>query len=286
MTGKKLRPKTDPMYSGGNRQDFDITKGYNTVDYTDFISSHIFNTQDILISQSMHNGFFSGIFSSSKLYSPRPATTWGIRRNYDEFLVFANKECKCVNGKSKGIYSLACDEKFGFGAFFMEDYCTEQVILKSTAGITKQWGDGLKITSCAALDSTFYIVMAKGTKEYHGKQQMWFTRGTWKKANDEIQEGYQEGKAITGICYSSGLKLYFVVMTASMGRQCSRWFDTTVRDAMDDWENKKCDQGFHHTIIFNDPTDDKILFVMTEDKNRSSSYLYRAGYELRQILLV
>ena len=189
MTGKKLRPRTEPMYSGGNREDFDITSGYDTVDYTDFISSHIFNSQDILISQSMHNGFFSGIFSSSKLYNPRPATTWGIRRNYDDFLVFADKQWKCVNGESKGIYSLACDEKFGFGVFFIEDYCTEQVILKSTGGITKQWGDGLKITSCAALYSTFYIIMTKDTKEYHGKQQKWFTRCTWKQANDEIQEG-------------------------------------------------------------------------------------------------
>ena len=119
MTGKKLRPRTEPVYSGGNREDFDITRGYDTVDYTDFISSHIFNSQDILISQSMHNGLFSGIFSSSKLYNPRPATTWGIRIIYDDFLVFADKQWKCVNGKSKGIYSLACDEKFGFGVFFI-----------------------------------------------------------------------------------------------------------------------------------------------------------------------
>ena len=281
MTGKKLRPRTEPMYSGGNRRDFCITSGYATVDYTDFISSHIFNSQDILISQSMHDGFFSGIFSSSKLYNPRPATTWGIRRNYDEFLVFVNNEWKCVNGKSKRIYSLACDEKFGFGVFFMEGYGTKQVIMKSTDDIQQQWDDGLKITSCAALDSTFYIIMTKDTKEYHGKQQKWCTRSTWKEANDEIQEGYQEGKAITGICYSSGLKRYFVVMTASMGRQCSRWFDMTEEEAMDDWENTKYDQGFHPTIIFNDPTDDKILFVMTEDNNRSSSYVCRAGFELR-----
>ena len=55
----------------------------------------------------------------------------------------------------------------------------------------------------------------------------------------------------------------------------------TEEEAMDDWENTKYDQGFHPTIIFNDPTDDKILFVMTEDNNRSSSYVYRAGFELR-----
>ena len=283
MTGKKLRPRTEPIYSGGNRIDFRISNGYDTVDYSDFISSHIFNSQDILISQSMHDGFFSGIFASSKLYNPRPATSWGIRRNYKEFSEFTKKEYKLVSGikSRRRIYSLACDEKFGFGVFFMEGYGTKQFIIRNTDGIQNKVDDDLRITSCAALDSKFYIVMTKDTKEYHGKQQKWFTRSTWKETNDEIQEGYQEGKAITGICYSSGLKLYFVVMTASMGRQCSRWFDTTEgREAGIDWENKKYDEGFHPTIIFTDPTDNKTLIVMTEDKNRSA-YISRADYKLR-----
>ena len=284
MTGKKLRPRTEPIYSGGNRHDFCITSGYDTVDYTDFISSHIFNSQNILISQSMRDGFFSGIFASSKLYNPRPATSWGIRRNYDEFSEFAKKEYEWVkpNGINarRRIYSLACDEKFGFGVFFMEGCGTKQVIIRSTNGIQNKLDDGLRITSCAALGSTFYIVMAKDTKEYHRKQQIWFTPSTWKEANDEIQEGYQEGKAITGICYSSGLKLYFVVMTASMGQQCSRWFDRTERKSKTDWEKKKYDQGFHPTIIFNDPTDDKTLIVMTKDESRSG-YVCRPNYKLR-----
>jgi len=127
--------------------------------------------------------------------------------------------------------------------------------------------------------------MTKDTKEYCEKPQRWFTRSTWKETSDEIQEGYQEGKAITGICYSIELKLYFVVMTASIGEQCSRWLGTTKKEARSDWENKKYDQGFHPTIIFNDPTDNKTLIVMTKDKNRSG-YVYLAGYKLRQILLV
>ena len=283
MTGIKLRPSTEPIYSGGNRHDFCITSGYDTVDYTDFISSHIFNSQHILISQSMRDGFFSGIFASSKLYNPRPATSWGIRRNYDEFSEFAKKEYEWVkpNGINarRRIYSLACDEKFGFGVFFMEGYGTKQVIRGSTDSIQNELDDGLRITSCAALDSKFYIVMTKDTKEYHGKKQIWFTRRTWKKVNDEVQEGYQDGKAITGICYSSGLKLYFVVMTASMGRQCSRWFDSTEGKAINDWKKKKYDQGFHLTIIFSDPTDDTFLMVMTQDKNRTG-YVSRTNYQL------
>ena len=86
MTGNKLRPRTEPMYSGGNRHDFPVTKGYATV-------------------------------------------------SYDEFLVFANEEWKRVNGRSKRIYSLACDEKFGLGVFFMDGYGTKQVIIRSTDDI-------------------------------------------------------------------------------------------------------------------------------------------------------
>ena len=282
MTGNKLRPRTEPMYSGGNRHDFPVTKGYATVSYTDFISSHVFNSQNILISQSMHNGSFSGIFASSKLYNPRPATTWGIRRNYDEFLVFANEEWKRVNGRSKRIYSLACDEKFGFGVFFMDGYGTKQVIIRSTDDIQKQWTDSLKITSCAALDSTVYIVMTKDTKEYDGKGQTWFTRSTWRETSDEIQERYKEGKAITGICYSTGLEQYLVVMTNMPQGQTYMWFDKTEKIARSDWEDGKFKQGLLllTTIIFKDPTDNKTLSVMTSDENRSG-YVRRANYQLR-----
>ena len=280
MTGKKLRPRTEPMYSGGNIRDFSMTSGYGTVAYTDFISSHIFNSQDILISQSMHNGVFSGIFASSKLYNPRPATSWGIRRNYDAFLEFVKEEWKWVNGRSKGIYSLACDEKFGFGVFFMEGYGTTQVIINSMDDLKKEWDDGLRITSCAALDSTFYIVMTKDTKEYDGKRQTCSTRSTWTDTREKIREGYKEGRVITGICYSTGLKQYLLVMTKMPQEQTYRWFGNTERIARSDWEQEKFKQGFHPTIIFKDPTGNETLSVMTKDENRSG-YKRRAYYKLR-----
>ena len=268
MTGKKPRPRTEPMYSGGNLHDFNITSGYDTVDFSDFISSNLSNSHNILISCTIHDGTFSGVFASSKLHNPRPAMTWGFANDFDEFLEFASEECKPVNGKSKGIYSLTCDKNFGFGVLFMEGYGRAQAILTSTANIQEEWDDDFMITSCAALDSTFYIIMTKGTEEYHGKGQQWFTLDSWKEANDEIQEGYRDGYALTGISYSIELKQYFVVMTASKRKQCYRWFRTTEGKAMDDWEKKKYDQGFHTTIIFNDPTDKKTLVVMTKDENR------------------
>ena len=280
MTGKKLRPRTEPMYSGGNLDDFCISSGYDTVGYTDFIRSYMRNSENILISQSIHNGFFSGIFASSKLYNPRPGIAWGMRRNYDDFLEFVKRKRKSVNEKSRRIYSLACDEKFGFGVFFMEGYGTKQAIIKSTGDVRKHWNDGSEITSCAALDSTFYIVMTKHTKEYHGKQQRWFTKRTRRETKDAIWKGYREGKVITGICYASGLKLYFVVMTASRRRQCFRWLDMTKRGAKRDWVGEKYDQGFRPTIVFNDPTDNKTLIVMTKDGNRSG-YVDWAKIKLR-----
>ena len=207
------RPETEPMYSGGNRLEFPVTSEYNTVDYTDFIQGHITNIDNLVISQSMHDGKFSAIFASSKLYSPRPAHKWGIRRSYDSFVEFVEEEWKWVNGKSKVIYSLSCDEKFGFGVYLMENYGTNQTILSGTANIEKNLDEGLQITACAARKSTFYIIMTKDRKEYQGKGQKWFVREKWKQVDDDIQEGYKDGKVITGICYSIGLKKYFVVMT-------------------------------------------------------------------------
>ena len=70
-----------------------------------YIQSHITNTEKLMISQSMHGGKFSAIFATSKLYSPRPAHNWGIRRSYDSFVEFVKEKWEWKNGKSKGIYS-------------------------------------------------------------------------------------------------------------------------------------------------------------------------------------
>lgn len=77
---------------------------------------------------------------------------------------FVEEEWKWVNGKSKVIYSLSCDEKFGFGVYLMENYGTNQTILRGTANIEKNLNEGLQITACAARKSTFYIIMTKDRK--------------------------------------------------------------------------------------------------------------------------
>ena len=135
MTGKKQRPRTEPMYSGGTRMHFPISRGYNSVVYKDFIASYTTNSERILITQTIHNGRFSGCFGTSKLYSPRPPCCGWIRPNYGTFLKDVKEERKWVNGKSYMIYSLACHEKYGFGVFFMENFGTAQTILTATSDI-------------------------------------------------------------------------------------------------------------------------------------------------------
>ena len=268
MTGKKPRPSTEPIYSGGNFDDFPTNSEFFPVVYTDFISGMIENSERILISQSMHDGYFSGCFATSKLYSPKPALTWWMTANYDSFIDFWK------NTQSQNIYSLACDEKFGFGVFLMKGFGTSQSIVTDTANIEKNWDEGLRITACAARGSTFYIVMTKDAKEYQGKAQTWFTRSTWNEVDSKIQKEYKNRKAITGICYSTGLKQYFVVMTKMAAGQCYRWHGNSKEEckARSKWVDDKYQEGFHPTIVFNDPTDDKILIVMTEDKNRLDYY--------------
>lgn len=168
MTGKKSRPGTEPIYSGGNRKDFPITTGYDSVKYVDFIRSHLFNSENVLICQNFHDGYFSGCFGPSKRYSPMPNLSWGIRKNYDTFIKFVNEKWEWKNGRSLNIYSLACDENLGFGVFFMENYGTGQSIVTNLLDIRKKWEDGFMITACAARGSTFYIIMTKDPNEYKG----------------------------------------------------------------------------------------------------------------------
>jgi len=278
MTGKKARPSTEPMYSGGNIIDFPVTTGYNSVEYTDFIGSHLFNSENVLICQNFHDGYFSGCFAPSKRYRPRPALSWGIQKNYDTFIKFVKEKWEWKNGRSFNIYSLACDENLGFGVFFMENYGTSQSIVTNLDDIEKKWKEGFMITACAARGSTFYVVMTKDTNEYKGGQS-WFTCNSWVEAHNEIQKDYKEGRAITGICYSTGLGQYFVVMTETPKGQAFAWYRSDQVTARCNWEDEKYTEGFDTTIIFRAPADEKILFVMTQDENRLG-YVSRVNYKM------
>ena len=276
MTGKKRRPSTEPLYSGGNRREFPITTGYDSVDCIDFITSHMSKSNNILIYQGFDNGRFSGCFAPSKMYSPRPICSWEIQDNFDSFLESVKKPDQ-ENGNSAQIYSLACDENLGFAAFFMAEYGTAQAIVTNLNDIEKKGDDDFRITSIAARGSTFYIVMTKGTKEYKGKSQMWFISNTWNETYDKINEQHKAGYTVTGICYSTGLREYFVVMTKIPEVQSSHYFDDAAVAL--NWMEEQHHVGYHPTIIFTVPTLNKTLVVMTTDKNRSG-YEYKFGYKL------
>ena len=279
MTGKKPRPDTEPMYSGGNLLEYPISDGYDLIDYTDFISSYTIKSQRILISQSMHNGYFSACFVISTLYSRRPAVTWWIRGDFSSFLAYVKKQRK----KSMRIYSFACDEKFGFGAFLMENYGTNQKIATNTNDIESFRADGFIITACAAQGSDFYIIMTKGTEEYKGKCQKHFTRETWPEVTTKIEKGFKKGRIVTGICYLTELERYFVVMTEMSHRQCYFWQPNSTKEAYikrENWVKDKENMGYYLSIVFTDPTDDHILFVMTKDKRVHPSKCH-AFYRLK-----
>ena len=219
ITGKIPRPRTEPIYSRRNRNDFPITTGHDLVEYTDFVGSHLLSSEDIFISQSFHNGCFSVIFAPSKMYSPRLAVSWEIRSDYDSFIELVNE-----NRKSKQIYSLACDDNLGFGVLFLENYGSAQTILTNTSDIKEKENDGFKITACVARGSTFYIVMTKGTREYKEKLQAWFTLNSWDEVKQLLQENKDTERVLTGICYSSGLSKYLVVVMETPQNQIYRRF--------------------------------------------------------------
>ena len=262
MTGKKPRPSTEPMYSGGNCKDFPVDEEFDRHTYTDLISAFVKKTQNILLLQNLHDGHLSGCFGTSKLYSPTPARAWGIRSNYDSFVQLVEE----MWNKGYDIYSLACDERFGLGVFFMKDFGTDQCIVPFTSStIQKKANEGLKITACAARGSTFYVVMTKGTKEYNGKAQSWFTSNTCSDAGIQIKKGYKEGKRITGICYSVDLHNCFVVMTEEPSKwQAFGWFDASS-DA-EKWIDEKVG-GDPTGIEFYASWEGKFVVIVTKDKN-------------------
>ena len=211
------------------------------------------------------------------MYSPRPTVSWEIRSDYESFLELVKANWNQVNLESKQIYSLACDETLGFGVVFLANYGTDQTILTNTSDIERLRNDGFQITSCAARGSTFYIIMTKGTREYKEKQA-WFTLNSWDEAKYVIQENQDKGRVVTGICYSTGQRKYLVVVMASSHDQIYRKFNRAAD--LDNWVKERYKEGFHPTIIFKDPADNRTLVVMIKDTHRS---FYTCKYDCKVV---
>ena len=180
----------------------------------------------MVVSQNLNKKRLSVIFAPSQNYTPRPTITWGQASNLNDFYDFLddqwNNKGSCAHGE-KNVYSLTCDEDLGFGVFFMKGYGDHQTILygyscdsitnKWNSTVKDEWSKGYMITSCAARDTIFYLIMTKGANEYpENTGQILFIRDFWIDVKDEISEQWhEENRIITGICYNQGLQQYLVV---------------------------------------------------------------------------
>lgn len=283
ITGKTKRPRTEPLFSAKERSDFPIPDKYKTLKYMDFISSNIKNSSKVVISQTIQNGKISAIFDDHDEFKPRPSISLWEIPTHDDFIQYAGK----LRSDNKHIFSLACDDDFGFGIFAIKGFGGDQVVTWTTDTCSKKGHDGgmccvkkywdldYKITACGAINGRFYCVMTKGAKGFEkGKIQTYIKRSSWSDVSDEISKQYKKGKIITGICYSTRKRLYLLVMTKSEEGQSYRW----------DWDNEyvndRYDEGQHPTIFFKDPTDEKILLVTTTDNDRNKC-VFRKDYPLK-----
>lgn len=277
LIGKNPRHRTEPIFSGVNREDYPLSKEFSSVFYTDLITGHVRNTNINVICQCIHNGHFYGCFAPSERFSDKSITNCGSPKNYENFT-------KMVSYKEKqgsNIYSVTCDEAFGFGVVFMTNYGTEQIIETNQDNIQRRLDEDFKITACAARDSSIYVVMTKETDEYSGKRQKFF----WCRNQGEVVRKAESERGnemiITGICYSATEKKYFMIMTESSVNQEIQWLKDLP--GIVTWMKRKHRDSLHPSIIFVDPaTDGNVLVVATEDANRSK-FILGVGYKLRQV---
>ena len=239
------------------------------------------NTGQIVISQSINNGTLSAIFAPDSRFTPRPAAGWWLASDYDSLMKYLAEQKlpgKCVAKEGNYVFSLACDDDLGFGVFTLGGFGTAQEITWDSGSdiVTEWWDAGYEITACGARNSRFYYVMTKGAKGYNGKAQACGTMNSWGEAEQFIEAMWGEGKIITGICYSTGLNQYLVIMTESSEGQIYELLESAGKDWLDEWYAKE----HHPTIVFKDPSQQNILVVMTGDANRSG-YTNRYNYPLK-----
>ena len=143
---------------------------------------------------------------------------------------------------------------------------------------------GKRITSCTARGSSYYIVMTKNVNQYHGKRQVFLRKKYWQNMDAKISQYWNNGFAITGICYNHGLSEYLVIMTKSNASQSYGWFEPSEESEQFNWEFEEYyEEKKHATIYFLNPNDDQLLVVCTSDKNRSG---FKTPFSIRKQALM
>ena len=85
---------------------------------------------------------------------------------------------------------------------------------------------------------------------------------------EAIGEQYEEGHIITAVSYSKKTEEYIAILTESgQGQEFS-------------WEDSSCDTGYKPTIIFQDPVDNKILYIKTTGVGNVDEWSAHGNYEI------
>ena len=189
---------------------------------------------------------------------------------------FVEEEWKWVNGKSKVIYSLSCDEKFGFGVYLMENYGTNQTkiwmkafrllrVLRENLHFTSSWQRTQRSTMEKGKSGSFvkngnkWMMIYKRATKTERQSLEYATQLAWSSTLLWWQKHHAGSRATSGLTW---LQKKTVTEKIGLTRNTSR---------------------VHPTIIFKDPTVNKLLIVMTEDENRSPGFVYKSNYELRAV---
>ena len=217
------------------------------------------------------SGRISAIFGEDLRYDRRRVGLgWVNTDDHNDFMEYIEDQ----RSKGRHVFSIACDDHFGFGLLTMDDFGTTQgVAWDSDMSTVQEWFDaGYHITACGARNSQFYYIMTRGAMGYDGKKQTCTLKDSWGEAEDYIRQQWEKGYVLTGICYSTGKKQYFLVMTqSSEGQTQSHNWGTTSQAVDFNWVEEECRMGREPTIIFHDPSDNLVLVVTTSDRNRSGS---------------
>ena len=106
-----------------------------------------------------------------------------------------------------------------------------------------------------------------------------FFLNIWNETYTTINEHHKAGYTVTGICCSTGLRKYFVVMT-KMPEVQSRYYFNDPATVLN-WMEEQYHVGYHPTVIFTAPTLQNTLVVVTKDENisyYSNAYCFKLKY--------
>ena len=248
--------------------------------YVNLIESQTKGNDNLIISQTILDGVLLLVSSPSARYSPRPATAVTRDNKYSQ----AQESIERQRKLSKNIYSIICNERLGFGLFFMEGYGNEQCVVPWFAGcvlqrkkckktctceknfamdMEKLRQSGKQITSCASRFQHIFLVMTSDVDRFKRKSQYVIIGRKWTYCHTEINKAQSKGYVITDICYNHSARIYFIVVTELSCKQ-------NLAILTELWEAKSVIKAnhqlnFHVRKLFRDPNTNSIIAIFQTD---------------------